>query len=114
MNKVGKLVHLGSHVDESSKTADWHINSAHYLEAWSDARAYDGSVTIIQPMIDPLYNGKTAHDIIQSMLDDPAASTFDVVRGNWFNGGASSPGAGFTGIYAGQRRDGRRTHGRWR
>ena len=92
LNKVGKLVHLGSHVDESSKTADWHINSAHYLEAWSDARAYDGSVTIIQPMIDPLYGGKTAHDIIQSMLDDPAASTFDVVRGNWFNGGASSPG----------------------
>ncbi len=92
LNKVGKLVHLGSHVDESSKTADWHINSAHYLEAWSDARAYDGSVTIIQPMIDPLYNGKTAHDIIQSMLDDPAASTFDVVRGNWFNGGASSAG----------------------
>jgi MoCo/4Fe-4S cofactor protein with predicted Tat translocation signal len=92
LNKVGKLVHLGSHLDETSGNADWHINAAHYLEAWSDARAYDGSVTIIQPMIDPLYAGKTAHDIIQSMLDDPAASTFDVVRGNWFNGGASSPG----------------------
>ena len=92
INNVKKLVHLGSHVDETAKICEWHINSAHYLEAWSDARAYDGTVTIIQPMIEPLYNGKTAHDIIQSMLDNPAASTFDVVRGNWFSGGASSPG----------------------
>jgi molybdopterin-containing oxidoreductase family iron-sulfur binding subunit len=92
LNKVGKLVHLGTHLDETSKTADWHLNAAHYLESWSDARAYDGSITIIQPMIDPLYGGKTAHDVIQSMLDDPAASNFDVVRGNWFNGGATSAG----------------------
>ncbi len=92
LNNVKKVVHLGSHVDETARTAEWHINSAHYLEAWSDARAYDGTVTILQPMIDPLYGGKTAHDIIQSMLDDPAASTFDVVRGNWFSGGESSAG----------------------
>ena len=46
----------------------------------------------MQPLIDPLYGGKTAHDIIQSMLDNPAASTFDVVRGNWFSGGAESAG----------------------
>ncbi len=92
LNNVKKVVHLGSHVDETGRQAEWHINSAHYLEAWSDARAYDGTVTIVQPMIDPLYGGKTAHDIIQTMLDDPAASTFDVVRGNWFSGGASSAG----------------------
>jgi molybdopterin-containing oxidoreductase family iron-sulfur binding subunit len=92
LNKVGKFVHLGLYVDETGKTADWHINAAHYLESWSDARAYDGSITIIQPLIAPLYGGKTAHDVIQSMLDNPAASNFDVVRGNWFQGGASSPG----------------------
>jgi len=92
LNKVGKFVHLGAYRDETSQTADWHINAAHYLESWSDARAYDGSITIIQPMIDPLYGGKTAHDVIQSMLNDPAASNFDVVRGNWFNGGATSAG----------------------
>ncbi len=92
LNRIGKLVHLGAYVDETARQADWHINSAHYLEGWSDARAYDGSVTIIQPLIDPLYAGKTAHDIVQSMLDDPAASSYDVVRGNWFNGGATSAG----------------------
>ena len=45
LSKVNMLVHLGSHVDETGQISQWHINSAHYLESWSDARAYDGTVT---------------------------------------------------------------------
>jgi MoCo/4Fe-4S cofactor protein with predicted Tat translocation signal len=84
LNKVGTLVHLGSHYDETGEIAEWHINSAHYLESWSDARAYDGTVTIVQPMIDPLYGGKSAHEVIQTMMvDEPLVSPYDLVRARW-------------------------------
>ncbi len=84
LSKVDTLVHLGSHVDETAAIANWHINSTHYLESWSDARAYHGMVTIIQPMIDPLYNGKSAHEVIQAMLvDEPFVSPYDAVRATW-------------------------------
>ena len=58
----------------------WHIPAAHYLESWSDARAYDGTVSIVQPMIDPLYGGKTAHDVFQTLLDEPQLSAYEAVR----------------------------------
>lgn len=82
-NKVNIVAHLGSHVDETGQVAHWHIPSAHYLESWSDARAYDGTVSIVQPMIDPLYGGKSAHDVLQTLLNDPLTSAYDVVRATW-------------------------------
>jgi molybdopterin-containing oxidoreductase family iron-sulfur binding subunit len=82
-NKVKTVVHLGSHLDETGEQAHWHINNAHYLEMWSDARAYDGTASIVQPMIDPMYGGHTAHEFIQSMLDEPDVSAYDAVRASW-------------------------------
>ena len=81
-NKVPMTVHLGSHVDETGSVSIWHINKAHYLESWSDARAYDGTISIIQPMIDPMYGGKSAHDVLQTLLGDPQASAYDAVVAN--------------------------------
>ena len=80
-NKVPNSVHLGSHVDETGFYSTWHINKAHYLESWSDARAYDGTISIVQPMIEPLYAGKSAHDVLQTLLD-PSVSAYDVVLAN--------------------------------
>ncbi|HEY1730489.1 MAG TPA: 4Fe-4S dicluster domain-containing protein, partial [Terriglobales bacterium] len=80
--KIPVTVHLGSYVDETGVIANWHINKAHYLESWSDARAYDGTITIIQPMIAPLYGGKSAHDVFQTLLEDTQLSTYDVVLAN--------------------------------
>jgi len=81
-DKIPVTVHLGTHVDETGSLSTWHINKAHYLEMWSDARAYDGTLTIIQPMIDPLYGGKSAHDVFQALLENPQASAYDVVQAN--------------------------------
>ena len=75
-------MHLGSHVDETGAVSVWHINKAHYLESWSDARAYDGTISIIQPMIAPLYGGHWAHEVLQSLLDNPQASAYDAVLAN--------------------------------
>ncbi len=81
-NKVPNTVHLGSHVDETGAISVWHLNKSHYLESWSDARAYDGTLSIIQPMIDPLYGGKSAHEVFQSVLANPQLSAYDVVQAN--------------------------------
>jgi molybdopterin-containing oxidoreductase family iron-sulfur binding subunit len=82
-NKVGTVVHLGNHRDETGLEAHWHINAAHYMESWTDARAYDGTVSVVQPMIDPLYGGHSAHEIVQSLLDKPDVSPYAAVRENW-------------------------------
>jgi molybdopterin-containing oxidoreductase family iron-sulfur binding subunit len=81
-DKVPTTAHLGTHRDETGFFSTYHINSAHYLESWSDARAYDGTISIIQPMIAPLYDGKSAHDVFQSLLDNPQASAYDAVLAN--------------------------------
>jgi MoCo/4Fe-4S cofactor protein with predicted Tat translocation signal len=81
--KAKLTAHLGSHVDETGQNAQWHIPAAHFLESWSDARAYDGTVSIVQPMIDPLYGGKTVHHIFQALLDEPGLSPYEAVRATW-------------------------------
>ena len=83
LGKVKTSVHLGSHRDETGLTTDWHINGTHYLETWSDARAYDGTVSVIQPLIDPLYGGHSTHDILQSLLENPDTSAYEAVRTTW-------------------------------
>jgi molybdopterin-containing oxidoreductase family iron-sulfur binding subunit len=82
-NKANIVAHLGSHYDETGQQSHWHIPAAHYLESWSDARAYDGTVSIVQPMIDPLYGGRTAHHVLQALLDEPMLSPYDAVRETW-------------------------------
>ena len=82
-DKAKTVAHLGSHVDETGQISHWHIPAAHFLESWSDARAYDGTVSIVQPLIDPLYGGKTAHDVLQALLDEPGLSPYEAVRETW-------------------------------
>jgi MoCo/4Fe-4S cofactor protein with predicted Tat translocation signal len=82
-NKANIVAHLGTHLDETGQISHWHLPAAHYLEYWSDARAYDGTISIVQPMIDPLYGGHTAHDVFQKLLDDPMMSAHDAVRESW-------------------------------
>ena len=79
-NKAKTVAHLDSHLNETGLIAHWTIPAAHYLESWSDARAYDGTVTIVQPMIDPLYGGKSAHDVLQLALNEPMLSAYEAVR----------------------------------
>jgi MoCo/4Fe-4S cofactor protein with predicted Tat translocation signal len=86
LSKVPLRVHLSLHDDETSELCHWQIPEAHFLESWSDARAYDGTVSIIQPLIAPLYGGKSAHDLIAAMSDRPERSAYDIVRDFWSTG----------------------------
>ena len=82
-DKAKTVAHLGSHLDETGQISHWHIPAALPLEMWSDARSYDGTVSIVQPMIDPLYGGKTSHDVFQILLNDPLEGAYAAVRNTW-------------------------------
>ncbi|HWE85732.1 MAG TPA: TAT-variant-translocated molybdopterin oxidoreductase [Terracidiphilus sp.] len=82
-NKAKTVAHLGSHVDETGQISHWHIPAAHGLEMWSDARSYDGTVSIVQPMIEPLFGGKSAHQVLQVLLNEPLLSPHEAVRETW-------------------------------
>ena len=74
----------GLYEDETAQNlCHWHIPEAHYLETWSDARAYDGAVTIQQPLIAPLYDGKSAHELVATLLGHPQQTSHDIVREYW-------------------------------
>ena len=83
MARVGFSVHLGLYEDETSARCHWHVPEAHYLESWSDARAYDGTVTILQPLIDPLYAGKSAHELLAAVAGRAGLSGYEIVREYW-------------------------------
>jgi molybdopterin-containing oxidoreductase family iron-sulfur binding subunit len=83
MNKVANRVHLGLYNDETAANCPWHIAESHFLESWGDARAYDGTVTIIQPLIEPLYQTRTAHEVLGAILKQEGKSTYDIVRDTW-------------------------------
>ncbi|MGI9035578.1 MAG: 4Fe-4S dicluster domain-containing protein [Pyrinomonadaceae bacterium] len=83
LNKVAWKTHLSLYENETSARCDWHIPAAHELESWSDARAFDGTVSIIQPLIAPLYNGKSAHEFLAAFTSSPDVSDYEIVRGFW-------------------------------
>jgi molybdopterin-containing oxidoreductase family iron-sulfur binding subunit len=76
-------VHLGLYNDETAELCHFHVNEAHYLESWSDTRAYDGTVSIVQPLIAPLYDGKSAHELVGLLIGQPSSTAHDVVQAYW-------------------------------
>ena len=70
--------HLGTHEDETSALCQWHLPAAHLLEAWGDIRAYDGTPSIQQPLIEPLYQGRSVLALLARDKDD-----YGVIRETW-------------------------------
>ena len=83
MSKVRVRVHLSLHANETSAISHWQIPEAHFLEAWSDARAFDGTVSIVQPLIAPLYGGRSAHEVLATLSDRPERTGYQIVREYW-------------------------------
>ena len=76
------VVHLGLYVDETAELSEWHLPQAHALEAWSDARAFDGTVTIGHPLIAPLYDGRSAYEVMALLMGDEVQNGRDLIRRN--------------------------------
>ena len=83
MAKASFAVHLSLYQDETSQRCRWHLPETHFLEAWSDILASDGTPTIIQPVIDPLYTGKSAHEVLAMLTEDFQPGGYEIVRATW-------------------------------
>ena len=81
--KVPLRVHHGLYQNETAELCEWHVHAAHELESWGDARAHDGTVSIIQPLIAPLYNGKSALEFVALLSGQADASGYALVRAYW-------------------------------
>src|SRR5690606_30793571 len=84
INRTGTLrFHHGLYVDETAELCQWHAPAAHYLEAWGDLRAADGSVCLVQPLIEPLYGGKSALELFAAAAGQADAAGHDLLRAQW-------------------------------
>jgi molybdopterin-containing oxidoreductase family iron-sulfur binding subunit len=83
LQQVALRVHHGLYADETARICHWHSPAAHYLESWDDVRAYDGTVSLIQPLIAPLYGGRTAAELLAAFAGQGGMSAHDLVRAQW-------------------------------
>ena len=82
-NKVKLRVHHSIYFNETSRHAHWHVPATHFLESWSDTRAFDGSISIVQPLIEPMYVGVSAHEILEAIIERSPRSAYEILRSHW-------------------------------
>jgi molybdopterin-containing oxidoreductase family iron-sulfur binding subunit len=80
IKNVGTTIRLGLHVDETSRLATWHLPSTHFLESWGDARAGDGTLLPIQPLIEPLFEGRNFLEELARLTKFETSSAYEIVR----------------------------------
>jgi MoCo/4Fe-4S cofactor protein with predicted Tat translocation signal len=80
LEKVELSVHLGLHANETAQQSTWHLPQAHYLEAWGDARSWDGTISVVQPLIRPLYDGRSNVELLAGLLGEEKTAGYDLVR----------------------------------
>ena len=83
MGKVPLRVQHSIYQNETTDHCHWHINATHYLEQWGDGRAIDGTVTLTQPLIAPLYDGKSEYELVEALIGSSASTGYDIVRKYW-------------------------------
>ncbi|HZV87272.1 MAG TPA: 4Fe-4S dicluster domain-containing protein [Candidatus Binatus sp.] len=80
LQRVETSVLVSTHFDETAEYCKWHVAESHFLETWGDARAFDGTVSVIQPLIAPLYHTHSAFDVLAAFTDKPGQTAYDAVR----------------------------------
>jgi molybdopterin-containing oxidoreductase family iron-sulfur binding subunit len=83
LDKVPFRAHLSLYEDETSALCHWHIPETHFLETWSDVRADDGTASIVQPLIAPLFNGRSAHEVVSALSERGERPAYELVREYW-------------------------------
>ncbi len=77
---VEASIHLSAYDNETSQACKWHVNRAHFLESWGDAAAWDGTVSVVQPLIAPLYDGISEIELLSMLIEGPGLSGYELVR----------------------------------
>ena len=84
LTRVGHSIHLGLYDDETGSVCHWHIPESHYLEAWGDILAIDGTPSLIQPVIEPLYSSTASvQEVISLFIDQTSQKSYDIVHDYW-------------------------------
>ncbi|HUG43794.1 MAG TPA: TAT-variant-translocated molybdopterin oxidoreductase [Acidobacteriota bacterium] len=83
LEQVPFRLHLTLLENETSRGCQWIVSQSHYLESWSDLRAFDGTASIVQPLIEPLYRSRSAHDLLKVPLNETGQSDYELVRQVW-------------------------------
>ncbi len=81
--KATNRIRLGLHVDETSAVADWHLPQAHFLESWGDARALAGPLSVVQPLIEPLFGGHSTIELLAFLESGKETPGYELVRETW-------------------------------
>jgi len=96
-SRVPFRVRHGLHEDETSAACHWHVPAAHPLEAWGDVRAVDGTLSIRQPLIAPLYFARSEHEMVAVLTGDHDSDGHELVRRWWRQ---QRPGPGFAAFWS--------------
>ena len=91
LQKVETSVLVSTHFDETAEYCKWHIAESHYLETWGDARAFDGTISVIQPLIAPLYRTRSAFEVLAAFTDKPGLTAYDALRDRVKAAGSGDP-----------------------
>jgi molybdopterin-containing oxidoreductase family iron-sulfur binding subunit len=83
MRRVRYKVQHGTYNDETGVLCQWHIPATHFLEEWSDCVSQDGTASVIQPLIAPLYQGRSRHELVAALLDQPNRQPYGMVKETW-------------------------------
>ncbi|HEX5183466.1 MAG TPA: TAT-variant-translocated molybdopterin oxidoreductase [Allosphingosinicella sp.] len=81
--RIPLTIHAGTHADETAAASHWHLPLPHSLEDWTDGRAVDGNATIVQPLVEPLYDSRSIHSLVASLTGDAFQPPRDIVRATW-------------------------------
>ena len=87
MGRAVSVVYSGLYENETARRATWFVPAAHYLETWGDARAYDGTYSVIQPLVQPLFGGKSTIEVLAALAGDAAADPLAMLRASAKSGG---------------------------
>ncbi len=80
LDHVPTSIHLADYFDETSRLCAWHLPQCHYLENWGDVRTYNGLISIVQPMIEPIFGGRSAIEVLALLIQDPVRGGYEIVQ----------------------------------
>lgn len=84
LQKVPHAIHLSLGFNETSAACEWHVPQTHFLETWGDVRSFDGTVTIQQPLIAPLFGGHSEYELLASLQElQPQIGGYEILRAHW-------------------------------
>jgi len=83
LGKVKHAVHMSSHVDETSVVCEWHLPEAYFLESWGDFRSADGTASLVQPLIEPLFGGRSPIEVLAHVVTGDQKTGYELTRETW-------------------------------